>query len=160
LKELDQLKSRFFANISHEFRTPLTLIEGPAKQLASGEFPDGVKEPAAMIVRASQRLLRLVNQLLDLSRIEAGQMKLRIEETNMCELLKGSAAAFESLAKEKGITFSVQCSGGPVIGRVDRDAVEKIVTNLLSNAFKFTQTGGKCPSLPVGMTLQAMSVSA
>jgi len=143
LKESQSARSRLFANISHEFRTPLTLIEGPAKQLASGGYPVDVTEQAGMITRNSQRLLRLVNQLLDLSKIESGQMKLQARELDIVKVVQGTAAAFESLTKHKGIQFNVECADDPIIGWFDRDAVEKIVTNLLSNAFKFTGDAGE-----------------
>jgi len=143
LKELDQLKSRFFANISHEFRTPLTLIEGPLKQLNSDEYEGKPKEQYEMMLRNTQRLTRLVNQLLDLSKIESGQMKLRARQMDIVEVVQGIAASFESLAKGKEIRFSLEFSEEPIIGWFDRDAVEKIVTNLLSNAFKFTGEPGE-----------------
>jgi len=142
LKELDQLKSRFFANISHEFRTPLTLIEGPLKQMLSGDYEGNAKEQYDLMLRNTRRLTRLVNQLLDLSKIESGQMKLGAKRLDICHLVRRVAAAFESLAKRKGCEYSVLLSEEPIIGWFDRDAVEKIVTNLLSNAFKFTQEGG------------------
>ncbi len=142
LKEVDQLKSRFFANISHEFRTPLTLIEGPAKQLLEHGYTGNRDEAYQMIVRNTQRLQQLVNQLLDLSKIESGQMKLRAHKANTVDVVRGVAAAFESLAKRKGIEFRIDCPDESIIGWFDRDVVEKIITNLLSNAFKFTARGG------------------
>lgn len=141
LKDIDQIKSKFFANISHEFRTPLTLIDGPAGQLVSGEA-ENPKEIGQIIRRNSQRLLRLVNQLLDLSKIESGGMKLQKQTLDIVQLVKGIAASFESLAGRKGITFEIHTSEDSLIGSFERDAVEKIVTNLLSNAFKFTSKGG------------------
>lgn len=141
LKEVDQLKSRFFANISHEFRTPLTLIEGPVRQLRSGEYKGDPSGQYDLILRNSQRLLQLVNQLLDLSKIESGEMKLHARELDIVEVVRGFAASFESLAKQKGINFHIECPEEPIIGWFDHDAIEKIVTNLLSNAFKFTSEG-------------------
>ncbi|MEX2116845.1 MAG: ATP-binding protein [Bacteroidota bacterium] len=143
LKELDQLKSRFFANISHEFRTPLTLIEGPLKQLKSGELKGNPEEQYDMMLRNTRRLTRLVNQLLDLSKIESGDMKVRGRKLDIAELVRGVAAAFESLAKRKQIEFRVKSSEESIIGWFDGDAVEKIVTNLLSNALKFTTEDGR-----------------
>ncbi|OGU32812.1 MAG: hypothetical protein A2X67_11785, partial [Ignavibacteria bacterium GWA2_55_11] len=142
LKEVDQLKSRFFANISHEFRTPLTLIEGPAQQLASGESEDP-QEIGQMIARNSRRLLRLVNQLLDFSKLESGQMSLRVREMDVVDAVRTIAASFESLAARKRIEFVIDAIESPILGWVDRDAVEKILVNLLSNAFKFTEKEGK-----------------
>lgn len=143
LKELDQLKSHFFANISHEFRTPLTLIRGPVEQMLSGEFKGDLMNQYEMIVRNSERLERLVNQLLDLSKIESRQMKLRVRQTDIVAVVKGIAAFFESLAARKAIRFSVETSEDSIRGWCDRDIVEKIVTNLLSNAFKFTLKSGE-----------------
>jgi signal transduction histidine kinase/DNA-binding response OmpR family regulator/predicted GH43/DUF377 family glycosyl hydrolase len=143
LHEVDRMKSRFFANISHEFRTPLTLIQGPATQLLRDEENLDVKGNAGMIVKNARRLLTLVNQLLDLSKIEAGTLMLRVEELDLVDLVKGIAAAFESLSKRKGVEFRVESFEEYILGWFDRDAVEKIIDNLLSNAFKFTDPGGK-----------------
>ncbi len=143
LKEIDQLKSRFFANISHEFRTPLTLIQGPAEQIASGDKKEDSKELAQVIIRNSKRLLRLVNQLLDLSKIESGQYKLKVRQANIVEIVKEIAASFESLADRTGIQFRIESTHAFIDGWFDRDAVEKIVTNMISNAFKFTPHDGE-----------------
>jgi len=143
LREVDRMKSRFFANISHEFRTPLTLIEGPARQILTAETSNDAKENAGMIVKHTGRLLTLVNQLLDLSKIESGEMKLRVQETDIAGIVRGVAAAFESSARRKGMECRVECAEEPVVGLFDRDAVEKVFTNLLSNAFKFTTEGGE-----------------
>ncbi len=143
LKELDRMKSRFFENISHEFRTPLTLIEGPLKEIKSGSFSDNLDEQYELMLGNTRRLKQLVNQLLDLSRIESGRMKLSIRRMDIIEVVKGVAASFESLAGMKRIEFNIQCTDEPVTGWFDRDAVEKILMNLLSNAFKFTPEGGE-----------------
>ena len=143
LREIDHLKSRFFANISHEFRTPLTLIEGPIKLLKSGTYNGDAVEQYEIILRNSQRLQRLVNQLLDLAKIESGEMRLRFRQLDLVDLVKGAVAAFESLAKQKGILFNVDYANDRITGCFDRDGLEKIVTNLLSNAFKFTGAGGQ-----------------
>lgn len=157
LKELDQLKSRFFANISHEFRTPLTLIEGPLKQLKSGHYAGNADEQYDMMLRNTQRLERLVNQLLDLSRIESGQMKLHMKHLDIVEVVRGIVAAFESLAKQKGVNYKVTVPKEEIVGWFDRDAVEKILTNLLSNAFKFTPEGG---DVHITMRLSPIPTSA
>ncbi|MGB2870216.1 MAG: ATP-binding protein, partial [Bacteroidota bacterium] len=142
LKEVDRIRTRFFANISHEFRTPLTLIDGPANQLASGDTKNA-RETGEIIARNSQRLLRLVNQLLDFSKFESGHMKLRVQELNVVDAVKTTAASFESLANRKEIQFVIHVPENPISGWIDRDALEKILVNLLSNAFKFTKEGGK-----------------
>ncbi|MFQ5648942.1 MAG: ATP-binding protein [bacterium] len=151
LQEIDRMKSRFFANISHEFRTPLTLILGPLEKLLSEKFQEPVKKQFRIMLRNGRRLLRLINQLLDLSKLEAGSMSLEARPENIVQLLKGIVLSFSSLAERKRITLRFQppqpCEGAePSQGLtlyVDRDKLEKIVSNLLSNAFKFTPEGGE-----------------
>ena len=142
LEEIDRLKSRFFANISHEFRTPLTLIKGPVKQMLSGEFAGNVKEQYRMILRNSDRLLQLINQLLDLSKLESGKMKLQVSIIDIIPFLKGLVFSFASLAERKKITLKFSGKQKSLIGYIDCDKMEKIISNLLSNAFKFTPEGG------------------
>ncbi|MFQ5630779.1 MAG: response regulator, partial [bacterium] len=143
LQEIDSVKSRFFANISHEFRTPLTLILGPVEQMLSGDFRGNVKENYRMILRNGRRLLRLINQLLDLSTLEAGRMTLQARRENIVPLLKGLVLSFASLAERKKIVLNFHAEKERIDAYVDRDKLEKIATNLLSNAFKFTPEGGK-----------------
>ncbi len=142
LKEMDGVKSRFFANISHEFRTPLTLILGPVEAMVASARDESSRENLGLVHRNARRLLALVNQLLDLSRIEAQQMKLRTQETEIVEFVRGVAASFESLAVRRSIQLSVAWTE-PIVGYIDSDVMEKILTNLLSNAFKFTNDGGQ-----------------
>jgi signal transduction histidine kinase/ligand-binding sensor domain-containing protein/AraC-like DNA-binding protein len=142
LEEVDLLKSRFFANISHEFRTPLTLIKGPVKQMLSGDFAGNVKEQYKIILRNSDRLLQLINQLLDLSKLESGKLKLQVSKTDIIPLLKGLVFSFASLAERKKITLKFSGKQKSFIGYIDHDKIEKIIFNLLSNAFKFTPEGG------------------
>jgi signal transduction histidine kinase/ligand-binding sensor domain-containing protein/DNA-binding response OmpR family regulator len=143
LREVDQLKSRFFANISHEFRTPLTLIKGPVKQIMDGQFAGNLKEQCKMILRNSDRLLGLINQILDLSKLESGEMKLQVAETNIVHFLKGLILSFSPLADRNKINLNFDFGENPIYGYIDRDKMEKIITNLLSNAFKFTPKQGK-----------------
>jgi DNA-binding response OmpR family regulator/two-component sensor histidine kinase len=96
-----------------------------------------------MMLRNAQRLERLVNQILDLSRIESGNLQLKVARMDLVETVRGLAAAFESLAKRKGVHYTVSTGNDPIVGWFDEDALEKIVTNLLSNAFKFTNPGGE-----------------
>ncbi len=103
-EETDKIKSRFFANISHEFRTPLTLILGPAEKIISRTSDDDIKD-ANIIKRNSRRLLQLVNQLLDLSKLESGKLKLEASKGNIVSFVKGVALSFESLAESKDITL-------------------------------------------------------
>jgi len=142
LREIDQLKSRFFANISHEFRTPLTLITGPVTQLLAGDFADSVKDKFKMILRNSNRLLGLINQILDLSRLDSGEIKIHAAEFDIAAYLKGLVLSFSSLAERKKISLKLDIQSKNIIGFIDRDKFEKIITNLLSNAFKFTPEGG------------------
>lgn len=141
LKELDMLKSRFFANISHEFRTPLTLILGPLEDRLMKD-QEGTGEEDRMMHRNAQRLLRLVNQLLDLSRLESGSMQLVPEKGELAAFFRAVIAAFDSLAQQQQIEFDVQTPNREWKTGYDRDKLEKILYNLLSNAFKFTPTGG------------------
>jgi signal transduction histidine kinase/DNA-binding response OmpR family regulator/ligand-binding sensor domain-containing protein len=143
LEEVDRMKSRFFANISHEFRTPLTLIRGPINQMLSGEFTGNLKEQYRMIKRNSDRLLRLINQLLDISKLESGKMKLQVSEGDIVEFLKQVISAFESLAVSRNIALDFICPEKSILAYYDRDKLEKIITNLISNAFKFTPEGGR-----------------
>jgi signal transduction histidine kinase/ligand-binding sensor domain-containing protein/DNA-binding response OmpR family regulator len=143
LREVDQLKSRFFANISHEFRTPLTLIKGPVKQIMDGTFIGNLKEQCKMILRNSDRLLGLINQILDLSKLESGEMKLQVAETDIVQYLKGMVLTFSPLADRKKVTLKFKFTENELTGYIDRDKLEKIVTNLLSNAFKFTPEYGE-----------------
>jgi signal transduction histidine kinase/DNA-binding response OmpR family regulator len=144
LKETDSLKSRFFANISHEFRTPLSLILGPVEeQLRSSQLQAGQKKNLVMIQRNGQRLLSLVNQLLDLSKLEAGKMELSVQQGNLADFLHVLTASFDSLAEHRQITFIKNISSLETSVGFDADKVEKIVNNILFNAFKFTLAGGK-----------------
>jgi signal transduction histidine kinase/ligand-binding sensor domain-containing protein/DNA-binding NarL/FixJ family response regulator len=141
LHEIDTLKSRFFANISHEFRTPLTLILGPIeKQLQKSQSVDD-KMDLNLAQKNAGRLLNLVNQLLDLSKLESGSLKLHCKEANITEFIVNIASQFLSMAASRSIEFQVKYEHD-IICFFDPDKVEKIIFNLLSNAFKFTQDGG------------------
>lgn len=147
LKELDIMKSRFFANISHEFRTPLTLILSPIKKILTTAKPDngGIKNlnfnTVKIMERNAERLLRLVNQLLDLSKLEAGNLILEAKRGDIIQFVRTVAYSFTSLAEQKEITYEIGCPPGEE-GYFDTDAIDKIVSNLLSNAFKFTPDKG------------------
>ena len=159
LKQTQAAKDRIFTNISHEFRTPLTLIRGPVEKLLSEEKREDVREHYEMILKNTNRLLTLVNQLLDLSKLDSGKLQFNLRKIDLVELIKGRAASFESLAKQNQIEFSIITPDSPVIEWFNRDFIEKIVTNLLSNAFKFTSRGGKV-SLTLNTIRQPDSISS
>jgi signal transduction histidine kinase/ligand-binding sensor domain-containing protein/DNA-binding response OmpR family regulator len=143
LEEIDRMRSRFFANISHEFRTPLTLILGPAeKVLTSCKDKFSIKQ-AGLIRKNAKRLLNLINQLLDLSKLEAGKLKLQASPVNLSSFVKGIVMTFESIAETNDITLKIKLEKEDVEVYLDKDKMQKILTNILSNAFKFTMEGGK-----------------
>jgi len=142
LKELDTLKSNFFANISHEFRTPLTLISAPLeKRLEIPKLSNDDRSDFEMMHRNSNRLLNLVDQLLDLSKLESGNLKLKVKQGDLSLLLKSLTSSFNHLAQQKELDYSVNIEK---VGQTwfDKDIIEKIVINLLSNAFKYTPDKG------------------
>lgn len=143
LKETDLLKSRFFANISHEFRTPLSLILAPIEdKLLSPSFPEADKDDLRLVRRNATRLLDLINQLLDLSKLEMGKMKLRIQSGNLEEFVKVLSASFDSFAETRKISFAKSINVQSTDAWFDKDKLEKIISNVLFNAFKFTPPGG------------------
>ena len=146
LEELDRAKTRFFANVSHELRTPLTLTIGPLEDLRA-ELQDRARvdppRQLEMALRNSRRMLRLVNQLLDVAKLEAGQMKLHARHQDLVVFARGVAAAFTPVAEQKRIEFRVTSEPSEVMVWFDADAMEKVLANLLSNAFKFTPAGGR-----------------
>ena len=141
--EMDELKSRFFANISHEFRTPLTLILGPIDKILSRIKEREWVPDLQLVQKQAHRLLQLVSQLLDLSRLEARRLKLQASQRNIIPLLKGTVLSFASLADRKKITLTFNSDREIIQVYCEKDIIVKIINNLLSNAFKFTATGGK-----------------
>ena len=142
LKVLDKAKSHFFANISHEFRTPLTLILGPLeKTLKEGRW--GELWEADVMHRNAKRLHRLIDQLLDLSKIESGNLKLKVTQGDVILFLKPLLSSFSSHAEQKGVGYDVLFSPDSCEGYFDADKLEKIIYNLVSNAIKFTPDGGQ-----------------
>ncbi|MCW7539452.1 ATP-binding protein [Aquabacterium sp. A7-Y] len=145
LAELDRAKTTFFSNVSHEFRTPLTLILGPVADLladGSAEWSPSNKGQLEIVHRNSLRLLKLVNTLLDFARIEAGRARANYQATDLAVFTADLASSFRSACERAGLTLDVACPPLPDVVYVDRDMWEKIVLNLLSNAFKFTLDGG------------------
>ena len=142
LAEIDRAKTMFFSNVSHEFRTPLTLMLGPLEDaLASPQLPATERERLTVAHRNSLRLLRLVNSLLDFSRIEAGRMQAVYEPTDLAAVTSELASVFRSAMEKAGLRLLVDCPSIPEQAFVDREMWEKIVLNLVSNAFKFTFEG-------------------
>ncbi|HTJ51084.1 MAG TPA: ATP-binding protein [Cyclobacteriaceae bacterium] len=143
LKEVDKLKSRFFANISHEFRTPLTLLLAPIEEkLSSNNISNSEKDLLMLMRRNANRLLDLVNQLLDLSKLEVGKMGITLRKYRLKEFMNTIAASFNMLAENKKIHFEKKLIIPDGSYSFDADILEKIINNLLSNAFKFTPPGG------------------
>ncbi|MGD8779586.1 MAG: ATP-binding protein [Ignavibacteria bacterium] len=142
LKELDKIKSRFFANISHEFRTPLTLILGPTEQMLKEEKSAEKKKSHSLILRNSKKLLNLINQLLDISKLESGKMQLRVSKINLIHFIREITFMFESLADKRKINLGFYFENEKLEVYCDTDKIEKVIINLLSNAFKFTGENG------------------
>jgi signal transduction histidine kinase/DNA-binding response OmpR family regulator len=144
MEKLNYAKLQFFTNISHEFRTPLTLILGPSQSLLDrGEGGKEVRDHLLNINANAQRLLRLVNQLLDFRKAESGNLKLEVSEGNIIKFVKEVKLSFDTLAEQMKIDFSFYASSNIIKVWFDRDQFEKIMFNLLSNAFKHTPEGGK-----------------
>jgi PAS domain S-box-containing protein len=142
LAEIDRAKTAFFSNVSHEFRTPLTLMLGPiAEAMENPETPAAVHEQLELAHRNSLRLLKLVNSLLDFSRVEAGRVQASYEPTDLAALTRDLASTFRSAIERAGLRFTVECEALDEPVYVDREMWEKIVLNLLSNALKFTLAG-------------------
>ncbi|MCK4762358.1 MAG: response regulator [Candidatus Aminicenantes bacterium] len=142
LLEMDKVKSRFFANISHEFRTPLTLIMGPLQQMLSSSDEKQQKKLNLML-RNAQRLLGLIDQLLALSKFESGKVQLHAVRQNIIPLLKGAVANFEPLADQNELELEFRAGEEDIELYVDAGKIEDVIYNLLINAVKFTPAGGK-----------------
>lgn len=155
LAEIDKAKTIFFSNVSHEFRTPLTLMLGPLKHvLDNNELREDIRMDLKVVHRNGLRLLKLVNSLLDFSRVEAGRMQAVYAPEDLAVLTADLASNFRSACERTGLDLSIDCAPLPRPVYVDRDLWEKIVFNLLSNAFKFTFKGG------ISVVLRAKSDSA
>jgi PAS domain S-box-containing protein len=152
LAELDRAKTAFFSNISHEFRTPLTLITGPVQELRDelGRGGGPARDELEVIHRNALRLGRLVNTLLDFSRIEAGRMQARYRPVDLAGFTTELASVFRAAVEKAGLAFDVDCPPLPQPVYVDREMWEKAVLNLLSNALKFTFDGS------IGVRLRAV----
>jgi signal transduction histidine kinase/DNA-binding response OmpR family regulator len=159
LVEIDRAKTAFFSNISHEFRTPLTLMLGPLEDALSGALDPALKEELEVVHRNGRRLLKLVNSLLDFSRIEAGRVQAFYQPTDLAMLTAELASVFRSAIERVGMELVVSCPALPEPVYVDREMWEKIVLNLLANAFKFTFEGSIRVSLQTADGQVALRVS-
>jgi signal transduction histidine kinase/DNA-binding response OmpR family regulator len=142
----DEMKNRFFTDINHELRTPLTLILGPAEDLIADTddgLPSRFRQQISMIERNARRLLRLVNQLLDLARLEAGMLQPALEALHIGQAIRTLLTAFKPLADQRGVILECTIPDREMIARMDPDHLEKIVGNLLTNALKATEGGGR-----------------
>jgi signal transduction histidine kinase len=145
LVEMDGIKSRFFANISHELRTPLTLLIAPLESMMREKGPlldEGTRQILKIMQVNAMRLLKLINDLLDLVKLESGRMEVRKEPLAIDEFIKGLVQAIQGPATDKRVSLSTRVEKGPPAVLADRDKLEKIVLNLLFNSVKFTPAGG------------------
>lgn len=141
-QEISDIKLRFFTNISHELRTPLTLITGPVEQLLNNKTIEGkVREQLFIIERNANRMLRLVNQILDFRKIQNKKMKMHVQQIDLLPFVRQIIENFNYLANEQHINLSFKAPEYPVILWADTDKLEKIIFNLISNAFKYTPKG-------------------
>ncbi len=141
-----QAKLSFFTNISHEFRTPLTLIQAPVNEVLSSQDIEkipSVKNNLLLVRQNSDRLLRLINQLMDFRKMDAGKLRLNISKINLHQLIEEIYNAFIPLARQKNIDFSFDCPSTNRIIHLDVDKIDKVLFNILSNAFKFTPQNGR-----------------
>lgn len=145
LKELDQLKNHFFQNISHEFRTPLTLIKTPLESILqnSGEIPGNIKTKLVMMRKNSGRVLNLINQLMDLSKLEAHKMPLYTRKTDVIALIKDILASFSPLAEKSKINLFLETDLDCFDLYVDREKIKRVIYNLIINSIKFTGDKGQ-----------------
>jgi signal transduction histidine kinase/ligand-binding sensor domain-containing protein/DNA-binding response OmpR family regulator len=142
-EELHQEKLQFFTNISHEFRTPLTLIIGPLENIISEENNENKKIHLNLVLRNAKRMLLMVNQLLDFRKAERGQLKLKVQLADMNHTLSDVIASFNELKYKKNIQLKFDCPNGTNLGWFDPDILSKCIFNLLSNSFKFTSQNGE-----------------
>ena len=141
-EELSESKLQFFINISHEIRTPLTLIISPLEKLIDTCEKPELNKTYMMIYRNSQRILRLINQLMDIRKIDKGQMNLKFRETDLVELIDDIVNTFSYTAKNKHINFTFRHLDEHLKAWIDLNNFDKVLMNLLSNAFKYTPDGG------------------
>ncbi len=163
LKALNEAQSRFFANVSHEFRTPLTLARGPLEELASGRAGDlsqEARQHVAMALRNTHTLQGLIGQILDLKRLEAGEMPVSIAQDNLATLVREGVLTFVNQAEKQQVTLSTEAIEDPVIADYDPGHLQQVIRNLMSNAMKFSPQGGTIAvSLTGGANINSPSQS-
>ncbi len=142
-KEVLELKENFFINITHQLRTPLSLIIAPLKEIQNSDIDSETKLKVDQAIKNSSRLLELFNQLLDWNKMEAHALKLSMKKAEIFESVRAIFQRYEELAHQKQITFIYESPKTPVFGELDFDKFEKVLSNLISNAIKFTPIGGK-----------------
>ncbi|HMI90903.1 MAG TPA: ATP-binding protein, partial [Polyangiales bacterium] len=162
IRELDEIKTHFFANVSHELRTPLALILGPAQRLIDDDGTLDLaqrREAGQVVARSARMLLKHVNDLLDISRLEAGKLKIELQDADVAALLRFLASHFAVLAADRKIQFTVAANEA-CVAAVDPDKLQRVLMNLLGNAFKFTPAGGRIRCrLRAGSQSQSQSLS-
>jgi signal transduction histidine kinase/ligand-binding sensor domain-containing protein/DNA-binding response OmpR family regulator len=142
-EELNNVRTRFFTNISHEFRTPLTLILGPLKRMINEDGSEERKKAGLLILRNAERLQHLINQILDLNKIEEGQMRLHVQPLELVSFVSNSVGMFTELVRQKHISLTYAWKPDKIEVWYDPDMLDKCLSNLMYNAFKFTHEGGK-----------------
>ncbi|WP_040626130.1 hybrid sensor histidine kinase/response regulator transcription factor [Mucilaginibacter paludis] len=143
MRELDLMKIKFFTNVSHEFRTPLSLILAPVDKLLKQSTDAEINKHLHMINRNGKRLLNLVNQLLDFRKMEVNELRLHSKRADIVKFIEDAAYSFSDIAESKKVTLCFNTQIESIITSFDEDKFERILFNLLSNAFKFTNEGGK-----------------
>lgn len=142
--KLSESKTQFFTNVAHEFRTPLSLILIPLESLMeTNQVPDVLRRRIYTAYKNASRMKRLVNELLDFSKIESGEFKLNVQHGELVQFIMETSSAFNEMAAKRGIIFSITSDTRVIMGWFDRDKLERMIFNLLSNAFKFTADGGE-----------------
>lgn len=142
-EEMADAKLRFFMNISHEIRTPMTLIVAPLQSLIKQDDDPHRRGVYETIRRNAERILGLINQMMDLRKIDKGQMQMHMRETNLVSFINDIYTLFAQQAKNKNVLFHFDCDEERIMAWIDRGNFDKIIINILSNAFKFTPTGGE-----------------
>ena len=143
LSEIIEAQNRFFTNISHEFRTPLAVIQGLSSQIVELTTNTKIKDEVKVIYGNAKKLNTLANQLLDISRIETGGMKLKTRNLNLVSIAKRITYSFQSFAETKNISLNFHAESEDIVLYIDEDKIDKILNNILSNALKFTPQGGR-----------------